>query len=140
MIIAVGFKVNFERAVLFRKWVNEIAMTYTIKGWVIDEERLKKGRTILTKQYFEEQLEKIREIRMSECLFYQKVADLYATAVDYDTGTSNFLISMCRCGSGAQERCPEAGPVELPAFVDLVFLHMIGYDYDHNHIDKPFWR
>ena len=84
MIIAVGFKVNSERAVQFRKWVNEIATTYTIKGWVMDEERLKKGGTILTKQYFEEQLEKIREIRMSERLFYQKVTDLYATAVDYD--------------------------------------------------------
>ena len=84
MIIAVGFKVNSERAVQFRKWVNEIATTYTIKGWVMDEERLKKGGTILTKQYFEEQLEKIREIRMSKRLFYQKVTDLYATAVDYD--------------------------------------------------------
>ena len=84
MIIAVGFKVNSERAVQFRKWVNEIATTYTIKGWVMDDERLKKGGTILTKQYFEEQLEKIREIRMSERLFYQKVTDLYATAVDYD--------------------------------------------------------
>lgn len=84
MIIAVGFKVNSERAVQFRKWVNEIATTYTIKGWVMDDERLKRGGTILTKQYFEEQLEKIREIRMSERLFYQKVTDLYATAVDYD--------------------------------------------------------
>ena len=61
MIIAVGFKVNSERAVQFRKWVNEIAMTYTIKGWVMDEERLKKGGTILTKQYFEEQLEKMSD-------------------------------------------------------------------------------
>ena len=84
MIIAVGFKVNSERAVQFRKWVNEIASTYTIKGWVMDDERLKKGGTVLTKQYFEEQLEKIREIRMSERLFYQKVTDLYATAIDYD--------------------------------------------------------
>ena len=84
MIIAVGFKVNSERAVQFRKWVNEIASTYTIKGWVMDDERLKKGGTVLTKQYFGEQLEKIREIRMSERLFYQKVTDLYATAIDYD--------------------------------------------------------
>lgn len=79
MIIAVGFKVNSERAVQFRKWVNEIAATYTIKGWVMDEERLKKGGTILTKQYFEEQLEKIREIRMSERLFYQKITDMRET-------------------------------------------------------------
>ena len=84
MVIAVGFKVNSERAVQFRKWVNEIAATYTIKGWVMDDERLKNGGTVLTQKYFEEQLEKIREIRASERLFYQKITDLYATAVDYD--------------------------------------------------------
>ena len=84
MIIAVGFKVNSERAVQFRKWVNEIAATYTIKGWVMDEDRLKYGGTVLTKKYFEEQLEKIREIRASERMFYQKITDLYATAIDYD--------------------------------------------------------
>ncbi len=84
MIIAVGFKVNSQRAVQFRKWVNKIAATYTIKGWVMDEDRLKYGGTVLTKQYFEEQLEKIREIRASERMFYQKITDLYATAIDYD--------------------------------------------------------
>lgn len=84
MVIAVGFKVNSERAVQFRKWVNEIATTFTIKGWVMDEERLKNGGSILTKKYFEEQLEKIREIRASERMFYQKITDLYATAIDYD--------------------------------------------------------
>ncbi len=83
MIIAVGFKVNSERAVQFRKWVNAIAKDYTIKGWVMDDERLKRG-TYLTDKYFDEQLERIREIRASERLFYQKVTDLYATAVDYD--------------------------------------------------------
>jgi hypothetical protein len=83
MIIAVGFKVNSERAVQFRKWVNQIAKDYTIKGWVMDVERLKRG-TYLTEKYFEEQLERIREIRSSERKFYQKVTDLYATAVDYD--------------------------------------------------------
>lgn len=83
MIIAVGFKVNSERAVQFRKWVNKIAKDYTIKGWVMDDERLKRG-TYLTEKYFEEQLERIREIRASERKFYQKVTDLYATAVDYD--------------------------------------------------------
>jgi len=83
MIIAVGFKVNSERAVQFRKWVNLIAKEYTIKGWVMDDERLKRG-TYLTDKYFEEQLERIREIRASERLFYQKITDLYATAVDYD--------------------------------------------------------
>ena len=83
MIIAVGFKVNSERAVQFRKWVNQIAKEYTIKGWVMDDERLKRG-TYLTDKYFEEQLERVREIRASERLFYQKITDLYATAVDYD--------------------------------------------------------
>ena len=83
MIIAVGFKVNSERAVQFRKWVNQIAMTYTIKGWVMDDDRLKQG-TYLTDKYFEEQLERIREIRASERKFYQKITDLYATALDYD--------------------------------------------------------
>ena len=83
MIIAVGFKVNSERAVQFRKWVNQIASEYIIKGWVMDDERLKQG-TYLTDKYFEEQLEKVREIRASERRFYQKITDLYATAIDYD--------------------------------------------------------
>ena len=83
MIIAVGFKVNSERAVQFRKWVNQIAKDYTIKGWIMDVERLKRG-TYLTEKYFDEQLERIREIRASERKFYQKVTDLYATAIDYD--------------------------------------------------------
>lgn len=83
MIIAVGFKVNSERAVQFRKWVNQIAKEYTIKGWVMDVERLKQG-TYLTDKYFDEQLERVREIRVSERKFYQKITDLYATAIDYD--------------------------------------------------------
>ena len=87
MIIAVGFKVNSERAVQFRKWVNEIATQYTIRGWVMDDERLKQG-TYLTDKYFDEQLERIREIRASERKFYQKVTDLYATAVDYDRSSA----------------------------------------------------
>ncbi|MDR2855797.1 MAG: virulence RhuM family protein [Methanomicrobiales archaeon] len=84
MIIAVGFKVNNERAVQFRKWANAIVKDYTIQGWVMDVERLKSGGSVLTKEYFERQLEKIREIRMSERKFYQKTTDLYATALDYD--------------------------------------------------------
>ena len=84
MIIAVGFKVNNERAVQFRRWANSIVKDYTIQGWVMDEERLKKGGSVLTKEYFEKQLEKIREIRMSERRFYQKITDIYATALDYD--------------------------------------------------------
>ena len=83
MIIAVGFKVNSERAVQFRKWVNQIAKDYTIKVWVMDDERLKNG-SYLTDKYFEEQLARIREIRASERKFYQKITDLYSTAIDYD--------------------------------------------------------
>ena len=84
MIISVGFKVNNERAVQFRKWANAVVKDYTIQGWVMDDERLKRGGTILTKDYFEKQLERIREIRMSERRFYQKITDIYATAIDYD--------------------------------------------------------
>ena len=77
MIIAVGFKVNSERAVQFRKWVNQIAKDYTIKGWVIDDERLKNGGSVLTTEYFDRLLEQIREIRLSERRFYQKITDIY---------------------------------------------------------------
>ncbi|CAK7025961.1 MAG: hypothetical protein DELT_02584 [Desulfovibrio sp.] len=83
-VIAVGFKVNSDRAVQFRKWVNQIAKDYTIQGWVMDVDRLKNGGSILTREYFEKQLEKIREIRLSERMFYQKITDIYATSVDYD--------------------------------------------------------
>jgi len=65
MIIAVGFKVNNERAIQFRKWANAIVKDYTIQGWVMDKERLKNGGSILTKEYFEKQLAVIHEIRMN---------------------------------------------------------------------------
>ena len=84
MIVAVGFKVNNERAVQFRKWANHIVKDYTIKGWVIDDERLKNGGSALTNEYFDRLLEQIREIRLSERRFYQKITDIYATSVDYD--------------------------------------------------------
>ena len=83
MIIAVGFKVNNPRAVQFRKWAGQIVKDYTIQGWVMDKERLIKGH-MFTDEYFERQLQQIREIRLSERKFYQKVTDLYATAFDYD--------------------------------------------------------
>ncbi len=83
-IIAVGFKIENERAVQFRKWANQIVKDYTIQGWVMDVERLKAGGSVLTKEFFERQLEKIREIRLSERKFYQKITDIYATALDYD--------------------------------------------------------
>ena len=82
-IIAVGFKVNNERAVQFRKWAGQIVKDYTIQGWTMDKERIIKGH-MFTDEYFERQLQYIREIRLSERKFYQKVTDLYATAFDYD--------------------------------------------------------
>ncbi len=95
-IIAVGFKIENERAVQFRKWANQIVKDYTIQGWTMDAERLKHGGT-LTDEFFERQLEKIREIRLSERKFYQKVTDIYATALDYDssaTATKRFFAAV----------------------------------------------
>ncbi len=83
-IIAVGYKVNSERAVLFRKWATTIIESFTIKGFAMDDERLKNDGSILGKRYFEEQLQRIREIRLSERKFYQKITDIYATSIDYD--------------------------------------------------------
>ena len=83
MIIAVGFKVNNERAVQFRKWAGQIVKDYTVQGWTMDVERLKKGH-LFSDEYFDRQLQYIREIRLSERKFYQKVTDIYATAFDYD--------------------------------------------------------
>jgi len=83
-IIAVGYKVNSERAVQFRKWATTIIKEYTIKAYVMDDERIKNGGSLLTEQYFEEQLQRIREIRMSERKFYQKITDIYSTSIDYD--------------------------------------------------------
>ncbi len=95
-IIAVGFKIENERAVQFRKWANQIVKDYTIQGWTMDAERLKQGGT-LTDEFFERQLEKIREIRLSERKFYQKITDIYATALDYDpsaTATKRFFAAV----------------------------------------------
>lgn len=81
-IIAVGYKVNSERAVQFRKWATKIIEEFTIKGYTMDDERLKNDGSVLTKQYFEEQLQRVREIRLSERKFYQKITDIYATSID----------------------------------------------------------
>ncbi len=86
-IIAVGNKVDSPKAVQFRKWANDIIEEYTIKAYAMDDERLKNGGTILTKDYFEEQLQRVREIRLSERRFYQKITDIYATSVDYDANS-----------------------------------------------------
>lgn len=79
-----GYKVNSERAVQFRKWATEIVRTFTIKAYVMDDERLKAGGSVFSEDYFEEQLQRVREIRLSERKFYQKITDIYATSVDYD--------------------------------------------------------
>ena len=83
MIIAVGFKVQNSKAVQFRKWAGQIVKDYTIQGWTMDVDRLKKGH-MFTDDYFDRQLQYIREIRLSERKFYQKITDIYATAFDYD--------------------------------------------------------
>lgn len=96
-IIAVGYKVNSERAVQFRKWATEIIKEFTIKAYVMDDERLKNDGSILTKKYFEEQLARIREIRLSERKFYQQITDIYATSIDYDvtaTATKRFFATV----------------------------------------------
>ncbi len=95
-IIAVGFKIENERAVQFRKWANQIVKDYTIQGWTMDVERLKRGGN-LTDEFFDRQLEIIREIRLSERKFYQKITDIYATALDYDpsaTATKRFFAAV----------------------------------------------
>ena len=96
-IIAVGFKIENERAVQFRKWANQIVKDYTIQGWTMDVDRLKGGGSILTDEFFERQLEKVREIRLSERKFYQKITDIYATSLDYDpsaTATKRFFAAV----------------------------------------------
>jgi len=96
-IIAVGFKIENERAVQFRKWANQIVKDYAIQGWTMDVERLKHGGSILNDEYFERQLAKIREIRLSERKFYQKITDIYATSLDYDptaTATKRFFAAV----------------------------------------------
>lgn len=78
-IIAVGNKVDSPRAIQFRKWANHIIEEFAVKGFAMDDERLKNFGTVLTKDYFKEQLERVREIRLSERRFYQKITDIYAT-------------------------------------------------------------
>jgi len=87
-IISVGYKVNSERAVQFRKWATSIIESFTVKGFAMDDERLKNDGSILGKKYFEEQLQRIREIRLSERKFYQKITDIYATSIDYDVSAA----------------------------------------------------
>ena len=83
VIISVGYRVNSLRATQFRRWATNILKTFTIQGYVLDKERMKNG-SFIDNDYFEKLLEEIREIRLSERRFYQKVTDIYATSVDYD--------------------------------------------------------
>lgn len=83
MIISVGYRVNSKRATQFRQWATKVLREFAIKGYVLDNQRLKNG-VFLGEDYFERLLEEIREIRLSERLFYQKVTDIYATSLDYD--------------------------------------------------------
>ena len=82
-IIAVGFRVNSTRAIQFRQWATGVLRDYAIRGYVLDKERLKNG-AFFSKEYFENLLAEIREIRASERKFYQKITDIYATAMDYN--------------------------------------------------------
>ena len=82
-IISVGYRVNSLRATQFRRWATNILKIFTIQGYVLDKERMKNG-SFIDKDYFEKLLEEIREIRLSERRFYQKVTDIYATSMDYD--------------------------------------------------------
>lgn len=81
-VIAVGFRTNSEKAIVFRQWATSVLKDFSIRGYVIDKERLKNG-TFLNEEYFDNLLEEIREIRASERRFYQKITDIYATAMDY---------------------------------------------------------
>ena len=95
-ITAVGYRVNSHRAIEFRKWATEILHEYIIKGFAMDDERLKQMKHF-GKDYFDEMLERIREIRLSERRFYQKITDLYALSADYDRSnksTRNFFASV----------------------------------------------
>ncbi|MCU0435342.1 MAG: virulence RhuM family protein [Bacteroidia bacterium] len=85
MIIAVGYRVNSYNATQFRIWATKILKEYLIKGFAMDDERLKQSKILFGKDYFDELLERIREIRASERRFYQKITDIYATSVDYDS-------------------------------------------------------
>lgn len=82
-IIAIGFRVNSERAIQFRQWANHVLKQFSIKGYVIDKKRMENG-AFLGEDYFEHLLEEIREIRLSERRFYQKITDIYSTSVDYN--------------------------------------------------------
>lgn len=112
MIIAVGFRLNTQRAVRFRKWLGQTLKDHGIQGWTMDVERLKNGH-LFTDKYFERQLQLIDEIRLSERKFYQKITDLYASAFDYDkeaATTRHFFRTVSEKLRFAVNRHPTAEP------------------------------
>jgi len=90
-IIAVGFKVNSQKSVNFRAWASDILAEFAVKGYVLDKERLKNDK-VFSKSYFENLLEDIREIRLSERKFYQKITDIYALSYDYDSKSQDTML------------------------------------------------
>ena len=106
-IIAVGFRVNSARAIQFRQWATGVLRDYAIRGYVLDKERLKNG-AFLSKEYFDNLLAEIREIRASERKFYQKITDIYATAMDYDVGGRDHTDLLCHSAEQAAFRHPRA--------------------------------
>ena len=84
-IISVGYRVSTQKATMFRIWASSVLKNYLVKGFAIDDDRLKQGKNLFDKDYFDELIEIVREIRASERRFYQKITDLYATSIDYDS-------------------------------------------------------
>ena len=130
LIIAVGFKVNNQRAVQFRKWAGQIVKDHTIQGWTMDVERLKKGH-MFTDEYFERQLQQIREIRLSERKFYQKVTDLYATAFDYDKNAKTTRADAAKehMGLTTWENAPDGKILKADVTVAKNYLSQEEMDY-----------
>ena len=104
-VISVGYRVNSIRATQFRRWATQVLAQYAKTGYVIDRKRMENG-AFLDEDYFERLLEEIREIRLSERRFYQKVTDLYATAVDYDKNAPTTKLFFARVQNKMHMPCP----------------------------------
>ena len=105
MIIAVGYRINSVKATQFRQWATNTLKEYIIKGFVLDDERLKQGNNVFNKDYFKELLERIRAIRASEKLFYEKVRELFALSVDYDKTSQTAKNFFANIGGDYQRAC-----------------------------------
>ena len=97
MILAVGYRVRSPRGTQFRQWATRTLHEYLVKWFVLDDERLKSCETAFGEDYFEELLERIRDIRASERRFYQKITDIYATAIDYDLNSPGAKSEAAMC-------------------------------------------